>query len=325
MIRSLFLFSILFAPLQPAITLAEADDGGQLYDRLKRASVEILVERRLAGTGCVIQDDGLILTAAHLFRQSRNEIEVLMADRVRLPATLIAVDEGHDLALLELPKRETPIPHIPLAEQMAAPGKHAFLFGTPLFRHAVMIRGVVARKGTTCEFVDGHYVEVMHVGAIAPKGTSGGPWVNGRGEVIGVQSSGMALGDAQQGIAFVAPLPAVRKLVESKKSAKTPTLGIAVEELWEQPPQYLKKIDRQVTGVVAKIVKKDGQAAKTGIVKNEIISAVDGRPVQFRDDFVQAVRRRSVGNSVKLTVLDAEGKKRREVSIPLVALERSGQ
>ncbi len=293
-----------------------------LYDRLKQASVEVLVHRRLGGSGCIVGSDGVVLTAAHVLAHSKQNVEVLTPTGCRLPASLIAIDEGHDLALLQLPRQSGGYPALALAKEMPAAGERIHLFGAPLFRHAVMLQGSVARNGTTFEYVEGHYIEVVHVCGATAKGVSGGPWVNARGEVVAVQSSMMSLGNAVQGIAFVAPIDAIRHLLATKQSPAVTTLGTGVEELWEQPPEFLKAVDRNAEGLVLRQVKKQGPAAKSRIGEGEIITAIDGKPVHLRDELLRAVRNKKVGEKVTLTVLNAHGENQRQVEVRLDRIDR---
>jgi putative serine protease PepD len=131
----------------------------------------------------------------------------------------------------------------------------------------------------------------------------------------------MALGDAQQGIAFAVPFSAVRDLAASKQSTSTPTIAAAVEEIWEQPPEFLAALDENVRGLVARVVKPGGPAAAAGIENGAIITSVDGRLIEYRDDFIRAIRRKKPGEAVKLVLADSRGRDPKEVSVRLASLE----
>ena len=279
----------------------------QPYAKVRKAAVEVLVDRHLNGSGCVIDSNGTVLTAAHLFPGQKEKIEVLTADRQRLSASLIARDLGHDIALLQLPARENGYAHLELAAQAPRPGDSLFVFGTPIYRHYVMIAGTVARDTLAWEFVNGRYVELLYVNGAAAKGMSGGPWVNPVGRVVGVQSSLLTTGNVPQGVAFVAPLEAIRKLLAKRQDVPYATLGLAVEELWEQPTNWLAAVPASVEGLVVKLVQKDGPADKAGIEVNTIIRAIDDKPVQFRGDFLELVHRHQPGDTVRLALRRPNG------------------
>jgi serine protease Do len=291
-----------------------------LYDRLKAASVEVLVDRRLAGSGCVIDRKGFVLTAGHVVANAETKIEAISSRAGRLNAEVVAIDHGHDLALLKLEECADGYAPLELAEAPPSAGRTVYLFGAPLFRHGVLIKGTVARNDTTFEFVDGRYVEVLHICAPVAKGLSGGPWVNESGKVFGVQSSIMSLGDSQQGISFASPLPAIRRLAQVRISPQTPTLGLGVEEIWEQSPDYLKNLHDDVEGLVIRVVNENGPAQKGGIQVSWVITSIDGRAIQYRDDLLRIIRSKNVGETVKLVTIDASGRHQKEWPLVLEAL-----
>jgi len=293
-----------------------------LYHRLQAASVEVLVGRVLAGSGCVVDPDGTVLTALHMIPPGDASIEIRLPGGQRLPATWIAADVGHDLALLQLPPREGGYAALSLAAAMPAAGTSVSLFGAPLFRHAVLVPGAVARQGTTFEYVNNNYIEVVHVSGMAAGGFSGGPWVDAQGAVIGVQSATMTTKGFQQGICFAVPVEAVRGLLATRQSPTTPTLGAAVEELWEQPAEYVRSLDAEVQGLVAKKAHAQGPAAAAGIQEGEIITAIGTQPVVLRDELLRAVWQLPAGDPVTLTVRDRQGQNPREVVVRLGGLHR---
>jgi serine protease Do len=294
---------------------AQQDDG--LYNQLHQASVEILVDRRLAGCGCIVDPDGIVLTAAHVIKNANRQIEVMSASLGRLQGSLLAMDAAHDLALLKLPKRTKRHPCLQLARKPPAAGSTIYLYGSPLFRHDVMVPGLVARQQTTFEYVDGEYIEVVHIAGLVTRGFSGGPWVNREGELVGIQSSAMALGDAHQGLAFSAPLEAARQLIKSREWTKYATLGAGIEEIWEQQPGYLEKLPEDTSGLVIRVVHKGGAVDASGIAAGSIISAMDNKPVDHRDELLRLLWRHQPGEMVELEVSAADGTQKRTVSVRL--------
>ena len=294
---------------------AQQDDG--LYNQLRQASVEILVDRRLAGCGCIVDPDGIVLTAAHVIKNANRQIDVMSPSVGRLQASLLAIDAAHDLALLKLPVRKKPHPFLKLAKRPPAAGSTIYLYGSPLFRHDVMVPGLVARQQTTFEYVDGEYIEVIHIAGLVTRGFSGGPWVNREGDLIGIQSSAMALGDAHQGLAFSAPLEAARQLLKSGEWTKYPTLGAGIEEIWEQQPAYLEKLPEETSGLVIRVVHKGGPIDASGIAAGSIISAIDNKPVGHRDELLRLLWRHQPGEMVELEVTAADGTQNRTVPVRL--------
>jgi S1-C subfamily serine protease len=252
-----------------------------------------------------------------VIKNANRQIEVMSASLGRLQGSLLAMDAAHDLALLKLPKRKKPHPYLKLVKKPPAAGSTIYLYGSPLFRHDVMVPGLVARQETTFEYVDGEYIEVVHIAGLVTRGFSGGPWVNREGELVGIQSSAMALGDAHQGLAFSAPLEAARQLLKSREWTKYATLGAGIEEIWEQQPGYLEKLPEDTSGLVIRVVHKGGAIDASGIAAGSIISAMDNKPVDHRDELLRLLWRHQPGETVELEVSAADGTQKRTVPVRL--------
>ncbi|MBN1420131.1 MAG: trypsin-like peptidase domain-containing protein [Planctomycetes bacterium] len=303
----------------PAVAAAPPD----LYERARLASLEILVDDHLAGSGWFADPKGLAMTAAHVIWSGRR-IEVLSPGAGRIAARIVAADRGRDIALLSVDPRPEGYPALPLATAMPAAGSTIYQIGAPIFRHAVLTRGAVAREGTTFEYLADQkiYAEIFHVSAMTPRGTSGGPWFTPRGEVVGIQSGMMRDGDAAVGIAFVAPLEAVRALLATGRSAATPTFEAAIEEFWEQNRSYTRRFPPRTEGIVVRNPAAGGAAARAGLAEWDLIAAIDGTPVRYRDDLLRAVRAKAPGDEVTFTVRRGGDADPRSVTVRLERLER---
>ena len=298
-------------------------DQESIYDRVARASVEVLVNGRLQGSGWFADADGHIATAAHMVWRAKGKLEVRSAERGRLEVKLVAIDRGHDLALLQAPKTDDPYPSLPLRRAMPAPPAEIYLFGAPQFRHGLLLTGKVARKAPAFEYFADQQcaVRVFHVTGASPKGTSGGCWVDAEGNVVGLQSGMMTQGQAASGIAFVAPPDALRRLVETRQSATTLDAGLAVEELWEQNPKVLKQFPSGIRGLQAAVCLENGPAAKAGLPAGALIALVDGKCLETRDAFYRSLRSRKAGKSLTLDFIRPGRKETERISFALTALE----
>ncbi len=124
--------------------------------------------------------------------------------------------------------------------------------GAPLFRHRVLLSGKVAATGTTFEYYAERYVEVIDLAATIAMGMSGGPWLDDAGHLVGVQSGVLTQNSVSVGLAFCVPLPAVKTLLKEKKTAATPTLGTAIEELWQQDHKTLDRFPQDAEGLIVR-------------------------------------------------------------------------
>lgn len=313
------------APAAPIAADIAHPDIANLYDRTWPAVVEVLVNDHLNGTGWIADRAGYVITAAHVVVGDQRRIEVLIDGIGRTDAKLLAVDLGRDLALLTLPAREGGYPFLPAAKATPAAGSEIYLFGSPIYRHRIMLKGAVARTGASFEYLPDQrsYIETIHVAADTPRGTSGGPWVNAAGQFIGLQSGMMRDQNAQVGIAFVIPLEPIRDLLESKTSTSTATLGIAIEEIWEQTFDYLKKFPPRTEGLVVRQPDADGPAAKAGIVELDVIVAVNGQPVRLRDQLMRIIRAAAPGDELTLKTLRLGVEEPRIVKVKLAKMEKN--
>ena len=229
---------VLSAGLSDGLRGAETGESsavsGELYARLKQASVAVLVNGHLGGSGSLIDAEGWVITAAHVIRQPGLRVELLSSAAGRCNAEVVAIDMGHDLALLRAEPRDGGYPFLPLADAMPPVGAEVYLVGTPIFRHTVMFRGIVARDESSFEYLNVGYVSVLTVTATVPSGTSGAAWVDRHGALIGVQAGVMSSNGIPVGVAFAGLGSAVKRLLETRQNASTPNLGAAVEEPWQQ-------------------------------------------------------------------------------------------
>ncbi len=309
------------------LTMALAEDAptsrADLFEQLRRASFEILVDGHQAGGAAVIDARGFAVTAAHVIGSLERKIEGVTADDERMKLEVLAVDIGHDVALLKLPDREGPYPALRLADEPPRAGEDVFLFGPPMYRPSMLKKGMVARHETDFEYYgeQGCYAEIRHVDATVQHGTSGGPWVNEAGALVGVQSGAVVAGNTTVGVSFMAPVSAVRRLLATRKSAATATIGSPAEELWQHGPGVLKRFPAGTEGIVLRIPLADGPADRAGLKQWDLLTAIDATRVLRVRDLLTAVRKHRPGETVRLSILAPDGAEPHIVEVELGRLE----
>jgi S1-C subfamily serine protease len=293
--------------------------GDLLFEKLRAATVEVFVDGRLEGSGWHADGEGLIVTGAHVVWDRGRTLEVRSPAAGRRLARIVAVDRGHDLVLLSIEKGEAAYPYLEVAPVTPAPGETVYLLGAVMFRHALMLRGTVARSSVSYEWFSAQkkYVGGYYLTGPSPMGTSGGGWVDGRGRVVGNQAAFINHNGASVSVAFAATAEAVRDLLASRRTVTTATAGLAIEELWERPVGFIGRFPRGAQGVVPAAIVPGGPAEAAGLGLELIITAVDDTPVVYRDDFLRAIRAHKPGDKVTLTILDAEATEPRQVVLTL--------
>ncbi|MBC8373964.1 MAG: trypsin-like peptidase domain-containing protein [Phycisphaerae bacterium] len=307
---------------------AEADRKApapeSLYTRLQRASVEILVNGRMTGSGCFVSSDGVVLTACHVVKDKGKHIEIVSPVVGRLTARRIATDRGHDLALLRVVGKNRKYPYLEIAPRLPEPLSEVMLSSSPIWRHGLVLKGSVARaRPSYCwQAALGCYIRCIYIDGASPVGSSGGCWTDSRGRVVGVQSGYLNNTDKSPvGIAFAAPADAIAKLLAEGGDRKVATMGAAMEELWTQSQGFIARLPNGTQGIVTPRVNKGGPLDKAGMTHETLIMEIDGKQVIYLDKLLEIVQSRKPGDRVALKVIEPIGKPPREVKIRLAEVK----
>lgn len=297
------------APSGPAIEgSAAAVDIGALTTRLAPSVVSISTDIEdgafagsASGTGVVVTSDGEILTNAHVVAGA-SAIRVRLAGETEpLPATLLAADDGNDLALLRIDRRGlTPVTFasaesIAIGQEVVAIGFALDLDGEP-----TITRGIISATNRAIQTSSGILNSLIQTDAAISSGNSGGPLVNADGLVVGINTA-VARGGANSqasNIGFAISSGEVVRVVDSlRRHAGGPDrlegyLGVSLEA-------------RTDGGRGARVteVQAGTPAARAGIRAGDIVVAVDGVTIDGTLGFIAAVRDREPGDTMVVTVL----------------------
>jgi S1-C subfamily serine protease len=165
------------------------------------ARIAVAVGRGGSGSGVLVAPDGYLLTNEHVVNRA-HEVEVSLHDGRRVPARLVGADAATDLALVRA--QATGLPFAALAATSPPrPGQLAIAIGSPLGFEATVSAGVVSAVGRALRGRDGRLVEnvIQHTAPLNP-GSSGGPLLDSRAQVIGINTAIIAMA---QGIGFAIP------------------------------------------------------------------------------------------------------------------------
>jgi S1-C subfamily serine protease len=227
-----------------------------------------------SGSGFFISPDGYVLTNSHVVHGAR-ELRVFLADGRKLSADLIGDDPDSDLAVLRVSADE--ISHLVLADSDAVcPGQIAIAIGSPMGFQQTVTAGIVSGLGRSLRGASGRLIDnVIQTDAALNPGNSGGPLVNTRGEVIGVNT---AIIRPAQGICFAIASNTARWVVGwliKDGRIRRSYIGVAGQNV-----PLLRKLIRhhhltQETGVLVAGVEPDSPAARAGLAEGDILLAFD--------------------------------------------------
>jgi S1-C subfamily serine protease len=313
--KLLYMLLVIMVICPGCSSLQTTEHRSALYDKLFRASVEVLAEGKMAGSGAFVSADGYVLTAGHYITSPDMELEVLSVTAGRKPARCIAVDKGHDLALLKIDTQKK-LPFLQVSSKDPQPGQPIYVVGSPLNHHSLMLQGVVASRHPDYDYLTDQalYVKIWYVAAMSPRGISGGNWVNSQGRIIGVQSGFIndqvagTEGNTNSGIAFVAGPQAVKRLIEIKKHAETTSIGGIIEELWTQAPGFQQRFEKGTEGLVIHQLRPGGPLEKAQLAHEDLILAVDGKKMRYRRELMEIIRNKKPGDKLMIDYVKPDNK-----------------
>jgi putative serine protease PepD len=269
---------------------------------------------RASGSGFVIREDGYILTNNHVIRPAADgdgTITVTFNDGSEARARIVGRDDSYDLAVVKVRARNLPVVSFGDSEAIVA-GDSVLAIGSPLGLSGTVTSGIVSaldRPVTAGETADeASFISAVQTDAAINPGNSGGPLVNLRAEVIGVNSAIATLGPGSGvggetgsiGLGFAIPMNQARVTAEqliTRGYATHPVIGVALD------PNYNGEGAR-VAGAVNSAgapVRPGGPADLAGIRPGDVITEIDGRPVQGSQELIVAIRSMRPGDVVELT------------------------
>jgi serine protease Do len=255
-----------------------------------------------SGSGWVFDTDGHIITNNHVV-EGADSISVRFSDGTERKATVVGVDTKTDVAVIKVEGGAVLHP-ASLAQDPVEQGDIVFAFGSPLRFEFSMSQGIVSAKGRQLRIVaDGQgYENFIQTDAAINPGNSGGPLTNISGEVIGMNTAIASRTGQSNGIGFAIPVDMVNDVVKQiiKNGRVTRGyLGIVIEDL---DPDKAASYDFKGKGVLVTEPVPDGPAAKAGILSEDIITKVDGQPVDKVEQLREFVAMHAPGSKFPIEV-----------------------
>lgn len=258
------------------------------------------------GSGVIVSSDGYILTNHHVI-DGAQDIKVDMNDGRTLDAKLVGSDPPSDLALLKI--SGSGLPYLTLGDSdKVRIGDVVLAIGNPLNVGQTVTMGIISAKGRSNPAGSpgsGNFEDFLQTDAPINHGNSGGALVNTVGELIGINSQiAPGQGGGSIGIGFAIPSNMARTVMEQlQKTGKVRRgqLGITVRRVDSDMATSLGMAETK--GVIVNSVRPGSAAERAGIHQGDVITAIDGTPVNDSNAFRNRVAGAGPGNDVTLTIL----------------------
>lgn len=252
------------------------------------------------GSGFIINEEGYILTNYHVVKGAQ-EISVTLSNDVTTTAQVVNYDENQDVAMIKITDESVEIPAtVELGDSDALqPGEEVIAIGTPLSTElsSTVTKGIISATSRSVAVESGVTMNLIQTDAAINAGNSGGPLVNTKGEVVGINSSKIS-GEAVEGIGFSIPINDIKDKIESL-SKPILNLGISVRTIDES----LSKQLNMEQGLYIVEVTEFSSAEKAGLKAGDIIVKADGTKITTFDEFKEIKNAKEEGDDISLEVV----------------------
>ncbi|WP_437341726.1 DegQ family serine endoprotease [Cupriavidus basilensis] len=271
-------------------------------------------QSRGVGSGFVISQDGYVMTNAHVVADAET-IYVTLPDKREFKAKLIGSDKRTDVALLKVDA--TGLPKLTLGDSdKVRAGEWVLAIGSPFGLDNTVTAGIVSAKGRDT----GDYLPFIQTDVAVNPGNSGGPLINLRGEVIGINSQIYSRSGGYMGISFAIPIDEAMRVTEQLKATGKVTRGriaVAIGDVTKEVADSLGL--GRARGALVGSVEPGGPAEKAGIEAGDIILKFNGRDIEKASDLPRMVGDIKPGTRVPLQLWRKGAT--REVSITVAELD----
>jgi len=259
-------------------------------------------EAQGAGSGVIIAPDGYILTNSHVV-SGASKIEVTLADGTAYPAQLVGQDPDTDLAVVRIGASSLPAAKLGNSDALRA-GQLVIAIGNPLGFQTTVTAGVVSATGRSLRSQNGRLIEnIIQTDAALNPGNSGGPLVDTRGQVVGINTAIIAMA---QGICFAVPINTakwVTSLLMTEGKVTRGYLGISCQQrpLNQNIVRSFNLANK--SGVAVLQLSPNSPAAVAGLRSGDILISLDNQPVASVDQLHKLLSRNIIGKEIALTAL----------------------
>jgi Do/DeqQ family serine protease len=280
--------------------------------------------QRSLGSGVIVDASGLVVTNNHVI-EGADQVKVSLADKRELEAEIVLKDGRSDLAVLRLKAQGERFPALEFADSDALQvGDLVLAIGNPFAVGQTVTHGIVSAVARTQVGITDYQFFIQTDAAINP-GNSGGALVDLGGKLVGINTAIFSRSGGSQGIGFAIPANMVKVVVASAKSGgstvKRPWLGARLQAVTPDIAESLGL--KRPSGVLTASVSPASPAGRAGLKTGDLITAIDGQPVDDPNAFDYRFATKAIGGQARLSVM--RGGKELALNVALEALPDTPQ
>ena len=252
---------------------------------------------RGVGSGFIMSADGYVLTNAHVV-DGADEVYVTLTDKREFKAKIIGADKRSDVALVKIEGNNLPRLAIGDSNKIRV-GEWVIAIGSPFGLDNTVTAGIVSAKARDT----GDYLPLIQTDVAVNPGNSGGPLINMRGEVIGINSQIYSRSGGYMGISFAVPIDEAIRVFEQLKTSGRVTrgrIGVQIGEVTKEVAESLGLA--KANGALVSRVEPGGPAEKAGLEAGDIILKFNGAPIEKSSDLPRMVGNIKPGTRSTVTV-----------------------
>jgi Do/DeqQ family serine protease len=259
------------------------------------------------GSGVIVEANGTVVTNNHVI-EGADDIKVALSDGREYPSKVVLRDDRLDLAVLRIETKAS-FPTLAIGNSDAVEvGDLVLAIGNPFGVGQTVTSGIVSALARN-QVVKNEFGFFIQTDASINPGNSGGALMNMKGELIGINTAIFSRGGGSNGIGFAIPANLVKVFLASAdagvKSFERPYVGATFDAVTSEVAEALG-LDKARGALIVKVT-DGGPASKAGLRAGEIVTAVNGVPVEHPDALLYRLTTAGLGNSVNLTVAENGG------------------
>ena len=254
------------------------------------------------GSGFIISPDGYVLTNHHVV-DGADSVTVKLADRREFKAKVVGSDEQSDVALLKIDASGLPAVRIGDSNQLK-PGQWVLAIGSPFGLDHSVTAGIVSAVDRSNQYSNQQYVPFIQTDVAINRGNSGGPLLDTRGEVVGINSQIFSNSGGYMGVSFAIPIDMamnVAKQLRTTGKVQRGMIGVRLQAITSDIAKASGLPDTR--GALVNDVTLGSAGEKAGLRVGDVIRAVDGNAVNQSSDLPPIIGSMAPGTRVRLSVL----------------------